>query len=433
MTAEFENSGPFDVSPGDAPDDLAASQPRVNFLTMVCYQITIRTGWIFKTESIIMPAVMDAMGGAGWLRACLPMLNRFGQSIPPLMASSMVARRPLKKWILVTCTSIMGLVFVLLGLFWRLTGGQGSWYLPFVFLTLYAVFFSAVGVNQLSLATTIGKLIPTRRRGLLMLCATTIGAVSAVSAAWFLLRIWLQMEVANFTAIFLFAGISFFVAALIAANLREARDSSDANRISLGEIFKSVYSTLRDNREFRQLSMVAALFGMSMTLFPHYQALGRERLGLQTQSLLTFVIAQNIGMALFSIPAGRLADQFGNRLVLRIVMLMICVGPILAIVLSQLPEVGPAWFFCVFVIIGLTPVTMRVFSNFALELTTREQQPKFLGVLSLCMAGPAIFTSTLLGLLLDFAGFETVFLLVTSFLFIGWLMTFRLIEPRDSD
>ncbi len=432
MAAEIDNSGSLETSQSDFSSHLSQTQRKSNFLTLVAYQVIVRTGWIFKTESIIMPAVMDAMGGTGWLRACLPMLNRFGQSVPPLMASSFVTHRPIKKWILATCTGIMGLVFVLLALFWQMNEGQGSWFLPTIFLILYAIFFSAVGVNQLSLATTIGKLIPTRRRGLLMLCATSLGSISAITAAWFLLRIWLYSEVANFTAIFLFAGIAFLIAALITTNLREQRDVTDGNPVSLGEIFKSVFSTLRDQKNFRQLSIVAALFGMSMTLFPHYQALGRERLGMQNQDLLTFVIAQNIGMALFSIPAGRLADQFGNRLVLRIVMLAICAGPILAIVLSHFPAVGATWFFLVFVIIGLTPVTMRIFSNFALELTTRDQQPKLLGVLSLCMAGPAIFTSTALGLLLDFVGFETVFCLVTALLFVGWLMTFRLKEPRKS-
>ena len=52
-----------------------------NFGLGVLYMVLMRVGWIFKTESIIMPAVVDAIGGAGWLRGCLPMLNRFGQSL----------------------------------------------------------------------------------------------------------------------------------------------------------------------------------------------------------------------------------------------------------------------------------------------------------------------------------------------------------------
>ena len=71
-----------------------------NFSLISLYQIVVRTGWIFKTESIVMPAVLDVMGGSGWLRGCLPMLNRFGQSIPPMLASDRIRRTAYKKQIL---------------------------------------------------------------------------------------------------------------------------------------------------------------------------------------------------------------------------------------------------------------------------------------------------------------------------------------------
>ena len=56
---------------------------RHNFLLLVAYQVVVRTGWIFKTESIVMPAVLDLTGAGAWMRAILPTLNRFGQTIPP--------------------------------------------------------------------------------------------------------------------------------------------------------------------------------------------------------------------------------------------------------------------------------------------------------------------------------------------------------------
>jgi hypothetical protein len=63
-----------------------------NMLAIAAYQIAVRIGWIFKTETIIMPAVLDAVAEAGVLRGLLPVLARFGQSLPPL-ASPAVSRR----------------------------------------------------------------------------------------------------------------------------------------------------------------------------------------------------------------------------------------------------------------------------------------------------------------------------------------------------
>ncbi len=379
-----------------------------------------------------MPAVLDALGGPAWLRGCLPMLNRFGQSVPPLLSSSFVTQSRFKKWILAFCSALMGLSFIALAICLFCFVGTGTRWLPGVFLLLYAVFFCSTGINQLSLSTLIGKLVPIRRRGLLMLCGTTIGSATAVLCAWYLLRMWLTPETGNFGAIFLFAGVSFVIGAVVVSFLREEPDESEQPPIGFREIMRSALTTLKTNRNFRTLAFVAAMFGMSMTLFPHYQALGRERLGISLDRLMVFVVAQNIGMALFSIPAGRMADWFGNRIVLRVVILAICAAPILALTLSRMGTFGSRWFFFVFVIVGLTPVTMRIFANFALELGDRSEQPRLLGVLSLCMAGPAVFSSTLLGLLLDYAGFEIVFTIVIVCLVVGWLVTFLLEEPRAS-
>ncbi len=61
------------------------------------------------------------------------------------------------------------------------------------------------------------------------------------------------------------------------------------------------------------LAPVAMLFGTSMILFPHYQALGLEQWDLPLHNLVPWLIVQNAGVALFSLVAGPLADRRGNR------------------------------------------------------------------------------------------------------------------------
>ena len=140
-------------------DDAIENTPgeiKGNFLKVAAFQIILRTGWIFKTESIVMPAVLDSIAGAGWLRGILPMLNRFGQSIPPLLASGYVTQTPLKKRILSACAMLMGGSFLTLSFIWHWTDGNARW-LPLAFLMIYGVFFVGVGILNLSLSTLIGK------------------------------------------------------------------------------------------------------------------------------------------------------------------------------------------------------------------------------------------------------------------------------------
>lgn len=421
--------GAFD-SPVAPAADVEDRLP-TNFGLMAVYQIILRTGWIFKTESIIMPAVLDTIGGPGWLRGCLPMLNRFGQSIPPVLASARVQSARRKKLVLATSTLVMGLTFWALAAIWWAMDGQSTWWMPFAFLALYAVFFASTGVNQLTFGTLTGKLIPVARRGRLMLVASSIGTATAVLSAGLLLPQWLGETNANFFAIFALTGTLFVGAAGIVLLLVEDEDRFPKSTMSAVSLFRSAAETLAVDANFRRLAIVCSLFGMSLTLFPHYQALGRQRLELGLDSLMPWVITQNIGVALFSIPAGWLADRFGNRLVLRILLAIVCIVPVIALGMSRIESLSGASFSIVFLLIGATPVTIRTLTNYCLELADREHQPRYLSTLSLCTAGPAILTAPLLGGLIDLVGFEPVFLLVVACLCVGWLVALRLDEPRE--
>lgn len=433
---EFElGDSPDKIAPSlnEAPSKVSADQS-INFRLMALYQIILRTGWIFKTESIIMPAVLDTIGGPGWLRGCLPMLNRFGQSIPPVLASARIHAMTRKKLVLASSTSVMGLTFLALALLWTVGTGESSaaaaWWMPYAFLLLYGIFFISTGINQLTFSTLTGKLIPVQRRGRLMLFASTIGTATAVLCAALLLPAWLTAASGNFFAIFAFTGTLFIAGGLVVLFLDEQRDSFPSTKYRVSTLFRAAGQALTEDVNLRRLAIVSALFGMSLTLFPHYQALGRQRLSLGLDALIPWVITQNIGVAVFSVPAGWLADRRGNRLVLQLLLGIVCSVPLIALGIARWGEPSGASFTTVFFLIGATPVTIRTLSNYCLELAGRELQPRYLSTLSLCTAGPAILTAPLVGWLVDLVGFEWMFLAVEGCMVAAWLMTFVLVEPR---
>ncbi len=405
---------------------------RFNMRVMNWHQVLMRTGWIFKTESLIMPAILDLVGGSAWLRGCLPMLNRFGQSIPPLMAADRVSRQAFKKRMLVRTSITMGIVFWALAVVWQLGADVLGGWLPLAILAIYAVFFSAMGVNQLVVSTLTGKLVPITLRGRLMQVSSFVGSIVACSCAWFLLRNWLTPDQENFTAIFGFAGLLFVASGIAAIFFREEADRSTAGPDrKLQHLLRDSWQVLRTDKNFRLLAIIAALSGMMLTLFPHYQAVGRSRLNLGYDSLVPWIIAQNLGVALFSLPAGWIADRLGNRFVLMSVMCGLCLVPPLALGLSQAGSEGAQWYWLVFGLLGLTPVSMRLFSNYTLELVERANHAHYLGVMSMALAGPAILASLAVGVLIDFLGYDVAFWLVTACQVVAFLLTFRLIEPRN--
>ena len=203
--------------------------------------------------------------------------------------------------------------------------------------------------------------------------------------------------------------------------LKETRDQYERDRFSPRKIFLDAWTILKKDKNFRLLAVVGGLFGLSLTLFPHYQALGRERLNVGLDSLIPWLIAQNVGVACFSLPAGWVADRFGNRLVLSFLLSGLCIAPTLALTLASQGESAKGMYIWVFVLLGLTPVTFRIFSNYTLELAARGDQPRYLSTLSLCIAIPTMLLSSFLGLAVDYFDFRPVFLFVLICLVGAWV------------
>ena len=412
-----------------SPTDDAPPHERRNFWLLVVYQVVLRTGWIFKTESSVMPAAIDALDPSGLAKSWLPLLNRFGQSIPPVLAARSVKNLRKKKRAFIATTASMTFCFLGLSGLWLVPGLAEHRLSAFVFLALYGLFFAAIGVNALAYNTIQGKLIRPTRRGRLLMIADFVGASSAVICAVSLLQQWLHASTADWAAIFGFTTCLFAAASLMSWFLKESPDDHYEPPRGVAHVFRAAWQTLALDANFRRLAIVSALFSTSLVLFPHYQQIAAQRLGLKTPWLVWWVVAQNIGTALFSLLVGPIADRRGNRLVLVILTLLIAAGPLAALACIYWPQVGVRAFPLVFTLVGMTPVAQKSFNNLALEIAPREHHPRYLSTLSLCMALP-ILASPLVGYAIQRVGFETVYLAVVGLLLAGWLLSLGLSEPR---
>lgn len=401
-----------------------------NLLVLAAHQVVLRISWIFKTESVMMPAFLDMIAGAGWIRGFLPVFNRIGHSVPQLYFAEPLRRTRRKKWALVALSVAMAAPFLTLsGILFLLENPRQPW-LPAVFLLLYFAFFSATGMKVLAFGTLQGKLIRAHRRGRLLGLSGVIGAVLAIPCAWLLMSRWLGRPDGGFGYLFGFTGTGLLVAGFLGTALWEPADERRERRRTRRRHFRQAWRLVRQDPDFRKLIIVAMLFVTAQLLFPHYQALGRERAGSQRLDLMTWVIVQNAGTGLFSLLVGPIADRFGYRLVVRLCVFAAALTPIAALGLAGewLPAgAGPFWL--TFFLLGLTPVTFRSFSNFALELADPSQHPRYLSTLKLSMAVPFVF-SPVVGWLVDLVGFEAVFGTVAALIALGGLLTFRLAEPR---
>lgn len=410
---------------------LDAAEPR-NLLSLAAFQILLRIGWIFKTETVIMPDFLDAIAGAGWIRGFLPVLNRAGQSVPPLCLAEAVQRSRSKTRLLLWIAVLMAVPFLVLGGVWAVLEEQRQPWLPPLFLALYFIFFSLNGLNQLTFGTAQGKLIRPTRRGRLLGLAGVLGSFGAVGAALWLLPGWLRMpDNAGYTPIFLFNGVMYAVAGLSLLWCREPHDPRQPFvRPALWEPLRTSWRLYRDDAQFRRAARVSMCFISSLLLFPHYQWLGRERLGTTSGDLLTWVVAQNVSLGTISPLLGRVADRRGNRLAVRISISLVAITPLMAVLLANQTLVdGRSWYWVTFALLGMCPLTVRALQNYTLELADESQHSLYLSTMTICMAAPFVF-SPLVGWLVDALPYQWTFCAVSAVIAVGGLLTFRMPEPR---
>jgi uncharacterized membrane protein len=428
--------------PTDWPShpQIETRQPR-NLFLLAAHQIVLRVGWIFKTESVIMPAFLDQLAGAGWIRGCLPVLSRLGQGIPPLFAANYLRARRLKKRALAALAALMGIPFLVLSLAWVLSGGVGGAWMPGLFLTLYFAFFVLYGLYLVSFGTVQGKLIRPARRGYLIVLSTFWGAIPATLVAFWLMPGWLESSPRRWDYMFGFAGICFLLSGGIALMSSEPSDDGTPPRPHRSGALSDTIRVLRDDANLRRLVCVAVLFATGLIVFPHYQAfareelvqaeVGREELGLSGVQLVVWVVAQNAAVALFSLVVGPLADRRGYRLVLRLLIFGSAAAPAFAVSLIRLPNhLGEDLFWLVFVALGIMPLVHRTLLNYALEICTPDAHARYQSVVTLGVVLPFLL-SPAVGWLIDAIGFQPVFTATIVLILLSGLMTFRLDEPRD--
>ena len=321
------------------------------------------------------------------------------------MLADRLSAAPLKRVALGRTTLMMALLFSIIALIAALRPTAPAPWLSTAFLAMYVLFFAATGLNQLATATIHGKLIRVDRRGRLQALGGAVGSATAILAAWILLRRWLEWpDGSGFVPIFVFTAVGFAVAALLTPLLIEPADDAAPRHIVLPLTdFHSAWTIYRTDRTFRRVARVAMLMISVILLFPHFQWLASERHGSSHDQLVLWVIVQNVGVAVFSPVCGWLADRWGNRIVIRLQCFILVQAPMAAIALTHPavdPAIGREWYWVVFLLLGICPVTMRTVSNYTLELATPEDQPRDLSTMRVCYLVPLLL-GPLAGLLLD--------------------------------
>jgi len=258
-----------------------------NFLTFAMIFISRRIGWIFKTESIIMPGFVYTLTSSGAVRGILPLINRFGRSLPPFIVAHWVNKLKYKRPALFWASFVMAAVWGLLSIAMLSSLGAKSHLILLTFFITYTIHWIANGNSNLFEGVLQGKLIPAERRGRLLAASNGLGCLLAIIAVYFFMEKCLSHQ-NGYSIIFGMTSGFFFISAFLILILKEPPDVPEVNRETFKQFIASSASIM-----LRGVSTLCRFWygitrirGAEFYTFSHSSKL-RQRLGLCRNGLFS--------------------------------------------------------------------------------------------------------------------------------------------------
>ena len=400
----------------------------LNFATFTANQILMRMGWVFKTESVIVPAYLDTLSKSDVLRGLLPVSFRLVQSLAQFFLAQRVSQTPFKQPLYTTSIFGMMLSWLVIAIVAGVARLPSS-FMVVLFLAVYTLQCFFFGYHRLAAGTLQGKLIPPEKRGSLLAHGNSVGSILAIAVACRFMYEWLGEETPRYAAVFGGSAVCYGVGAIVTFYFVESPSPPQKLQPPLQSLREGL-QILRSDRDFRKFAVVAVLYFSSWPLFPHYTVFGKRVLGMESSHFVVWIIVTNLVAALGFWLIGGIADRRGNRLVLRILLFLSACTPLAAVGISRL-SYGAKLYWIIYALLGMIPVIVRIVENYTLELSTEKKHPQYLSVVSLLEAC-SLLVSPLVGLLISKVSFEPVFLGGGVLIATACLLTFWLVEPRNN-
>ena len=311
------------------------------------------------------------------------------------------------------------------------------------FFVLYAIARLSAGLGGLTFFDVVAKTIPARRRGRFFAWRQLLGGLLGLGGGW-VVKMLLNHPALPFprghAALFLLYCAVMAPALAAFALIREPPGPVVAEPVTLGGQLRRAGRLWRTDRVYRRYIAARLSLAMANVALPFYGIYAKNVLGAPEGMVGVYVVARVGALLLSNLLWGRLSDERGNRLVMRLMSL----GSGLA-ALSALALVGMvgllrpqgAWLpylaLPLFFLDGaVRPAQILTGSNFLLELIPGAERPLYLG-LSNTLMGVVVLISGLGGLVVDFFGFAGLFAVSLGLCLAGYVFASGLPEPREME
>lgn len=394
----------------------------------------------FVSVSTVLPTLVDRLSGSPVAVGMVSTLASGGWLLPQLFAAGRISRLPCKKPAIIIPSLIGRPMFILgaLALFWLAESRPAL--VAAIVLASFGIFNMCDGIASVAWFDLFSKAIPPWRRGRFIGTTQVVSAVLTTGVGGLIGYILGDRSPfaypVNYAVLFLAAAVFLALSLLFIANIRETPCQVDDTALTLRDYARELGSIWRGDANFRTISAIRLLLGLTSLSSPFYAVYAINQKGVPTATIGIFLSAQIVGGFLYSILGGYLLERFGGRLTTRVEAFIAVVAPTLAAVAGVFMPGNSSWFIGAYLLLfaslgALNSSFMLGHMNYLLEIAPESKRPIYVG-LSNSLTGIIIVFPLLGGALASAVSYEPLFALTALGLLPALGLTARLVEPRAS-
>lgn len=415
----------------------AQNRLRWNFLMGMVYGAFFSGGLAFSDSSTVLPVFLgsftDSKTLIGLSAAVMSTFGGIGSLLPQLFVASKLESKVSKRPLLRAAISVRALCWGLLALITYWFGRSHPLGIIVALLFLLTLFTFMGGIAVVPFYDIWAKAIPAHLRGRFFGYLQLLGGVLAIGSGFVVKYILSHGDIVfptNYAVLFLFSFIFIGISYLALGSVKEPTDEVYSGQLPFGEFLKKAFHILRSDDNYK-LFLVVQIFGGAMTLaLPFYVLYARDVLGITLGMVGIFLSAQMLGNVISNLLWGYVSDFVGNKKVIQTSIFLGLAAPLIALItpahLSQL-------FIPLFVLIGFSMTGQMIGNtNFLLDISPPKDRPTYISLRG-TLRFPVMLFPLIGGVIVQHISYSFLFIVTILTVLYGFILTFRLHEPRERE
>ncbi len=390
----------------------------------------------FMGYSTVLPSLVILLTNSEPLVGLINTLYMGMWLLPQLPAGRWMANRPRKKPVLLASAFIGRSPVLLLAVALALNLDRT---VLFILLAATIVLFRGFdSVSAVAWFDIISKMLPLNIRGRVLGWTQAVAFVLQFGAS-FLVTWALSASGPSFPgnyALLVFLAALGLITSTVALLFYGEPPGDVSNNVSRQlSISAHAKHILKNDRAFRQSSIVRVLSGGIALAIPFYSVHAITQLGLPENLLGVFLAAQTLGGVVSALITGAISERYGSHIVIRITMLLAMVPPALGVLLNLIGPGGGAILtignILIFAAMGATDGSFLLgFLQYIIEIAPDVERTAYTGLAN-TIGGITVIASLIGGVLLQATSYPVLFIAAAVGPAIGLIVAWGL--PASGD